>query len=111
MRAFGISSCVILTILLAVAPLTGDMSMMNVLIKVFIAAIFALGFNLLWGQAGLLSFGHAAYFGVGTFAGIYLMDAIDRGLPFPTPLVPLAGAAAGFLFSDERLEQTVSEMV
>jgi len=98
MRAFGISSCIILTILLAAAPLTGDMSMLNVLIKVFIAAIFALGFNLLWGQAGLLSFGHAAHFGVGTFAAIYLMDAIDRGLPFPTPLVPLAGVAAGFLF-------------
>jgi branched-chain amino acid transport system permease protein len=94
---------IFITLLIAAAaaaalPLLNDMSLLNVLIKVFIAAIFALGFNLLWGQGGLLSFGHAAYFGLGTFATIFTMDAIDRGLPFPTPFVPLAGALAGFVF-------------
>jgi len=33
-----------------------------------IAAIAALGFNLLLGYTGLLSFGHSAYFGVGAYA-------------------------------------------
>ncbi|MCO6384878.1 branched-chain amino acid ABC transporter permease [Oceanicola sp. 502str15] len=62
-----------------------------------IASLYALAFNLLAGQAGLLSFGHAAYFGVGSFAALHLMLATEDGLAFPTPLLPLAGAAAGLL--------------
>jgi branched-chain amino acid transport system permease protein len=79
-------------------PIFGDLGTMNLVIKIMIAAIFALGFNLLWGQAGLPSFGHAAYYGIGTFATIYMMNAIDRGGWFPTPLLPLVGAGAGFAF-------------
>ena len=41
-----------------------------------IAALFACAFNLLAGQGGMLSFGHAAYFGVGTFATIHAMNAL-----------------------------------
>ena len=37
------------------------------LTKVLIFAIFALSLNLLWGYAGLISLGHAAYFGVGGY--------------------------------------------
>jgi branched-chain amino acid transport system permease protein len=98
MRRFSILASVLVFAALALLPLTSDLGLMNVMIKVFIASIFALGFNLLWGQAGLLSFGHAAYFGLGTFGSIYLMNAIDHGARFPTPLVPLAGAAIGFAF-------------
>lgn len=79
-------------------PSVGGLGTLNLANKVMIAAIFALGFNVLWGQAGLPSFGHTAYFGVGTFATIYMMNAIDAGSRFPTPLLPLVGAAAGFLF-------------
>ena len=63
-----------------------------------IAAVFALSYNLLLGQTGLLSFGHAVYFGLGGYAAIHLMRAINGGLPIPMPLVPLAGAAAGLFF-------------
>ena len=63
-----------------------------------IAAVFALSFNMLLGQTGLLSFGHAVYFGLGGYAAIHFMRAINHGLPIPMPFVPLAGAAAG-LFS------------
>ncbi|MEP7068808.1 MAG: branched-chain amino acid ABC transporter permease [Usitatibacter sp.] len=60
-----------------------------------IAAIFAISFNLLLGQTGLLSFGHAVYFGLGGYAAIHLLRAVNSGLPIPVPFVPLAGAAAG----------------
>ena len=67
-----------------------------------IAAVFALSFNVLFGQTGLLSFGHAVYFGLGGYAAIHVMRAINQGLPMPMALVPLAGAAAacsvGMLF-------------
>jgi branched-chain amino acid transport system permease protein len=38
-----------------------------------IFAIAALGFNLLLGYTGLLSFGHSAYFGVGAYAAAFLV--------------------------------------
>jgi branched-chain amino acid transport system permease protein len=69
----------------------------SLLTQMGIAAVFALSFNLLFGQTGLLSFGHAVYFGLGGYAAIGLMRAINHGLPLPMLLVPLAGAAGGLL--------------
>src|SRR5690349_24306005 len=68
----------------------------SLLTQMGIAAVFALSFNLLFGQTGLLSFGHAVYFGLGGYAAIGLMRAINHGLPLPMLAVPLAGAAGGF---------------
>jgi len=70
----------------------------SMLSQMGIAAVFALSFNVLLGQTGLLSFGHAVYFGLGGYAAIHFMRAINHGLPIPMPLVPLAGAAAGLAF-------------
>ncbi|WP_134682351.1 branched-chain amino acid ABC transporter permease [Paracoccus ravus] len=89
-----ILGAVFLVLLIAVPPLL-DLAWQNALVNILIASLFALAFNLLIGQAGLLSFGHAAYFGIGAFAALHLMIAVENGLPFPTPLLPLAGAAAG----------------
>src|SRR5262249_49183893 len=58
-----------------------------------------LAFALAMGQAGMLSFGHAAYYGLGAFAAVHTMVAVEKMLFFfPTPLIPLAGGAVGFLF-------------
>lgn len=84
----------ILALLIAIPPFL-PLGLQNALVNVLIASLFALAFNLLVGQAGLLSFGHAAYFGIGTLATLHLMRAVEGGLDFPTPLLPLAGAAAG----------------
>ena len=86
----------LLVLLIVIPPFMG-IAWQNALVNVLIASLFALAFNLLIGQAGLLSFGHAAYFGLGAFAALHLMIAIDDGFPFPTPLVPLAGAAIGLI--------------
>lgn len=54
-------------------------------------ALFASAFNLLFGYGGLLSFGHAAFFGAGAYVAAYLMLAVS-----PSPLAALAlGALAG----------------
>ena len=86
----------LLVLLIAVPPFLG-LGWQNALINVLISSLFALAFNLLNGQAGLLSFGHAAYFGVGAFAALHLMIAVEDGLFFPTPLLPLAGGLAGLV--------------
>jgi len=63
-----------------------------------IAALFAGAFNLLAGQAGLLSFGHAAYFGIGAIATLQAMSLAEAHIAnIPTPLLPIAGLVCGLL--------------
>ena len=83
---------------LLVLPLLLTPNLVNAVIKMMIAGLFALSFSLAMGQAGMLSFGHSAYYGLGAFATLHLMKAGERSLvAWPTPLLPLAGAAAGLL--------------
>jgi branched-chain amino acid transport system permease protein len=80
-------------------PMFLSPNMLAATITMMIAALFALAFALAMGQAGMLSFGHAAYYGLGAFAAIHIMVAVEKMLFFfPTPLIPLAGGAVGFLF-------------
>ena len=96
-RAAWLIAALALVVLPQIPGLDGNFGR-SLLSQMGIAAVFALSYNLLLGQTGLLSFGHAVYFGLGAYASIHLMRAIDGGLPFPMPLVPLAGAAAGLFF-------------
>ncbi len=74
-------------------------NLVNAVIKMMIAALFALSFALAMGQAGMLSFGHSAYLGLGAFAALHTMQAVEQRLfEMPTPLIPLAGAAVGLFF-------------
>ena len=91
------AAALVLIVLPHVPGLDGNFGR-SLLSQMGIAAVFALSYNLLLGQTGLLSFGHAVYFGLGAYASIHLMRAIDGGVPIPMPLVPLAGAAAGLFF-------------
>jgi branched-chain amino acid transport system permease protein len=59
---------------------------------VVIWALFATSLNLLVGYTGLVSFGHAAYFGIGAYTTGLLMKKI--GLPFLLAF-PAAGLLAG----------------
>jgi branched-chain amino acid transport system permease protein len=83
--------------LLVVLPPFLGLGWQNALTNMLIASLFAVSFNLLMGQGGMLSFGHAAYFGLGAFATLHLMTAVENGLGFPTALLPLAGALTGLL--------------
>jgi branched-chain amino acid transport system permease protein len=71
---------------------------LNYVIKMMVAGLFALAFNVLWSHARLLSFGHAAYYAIGAFAVIHALSLSERGvLSIPTPLVPVMGLIAGAL--------------
>lgn len=83
--------------LLVALPYLVSESMTNAAIQMLIAALFATAFSLLCGQAGMLSFGHAAYFGLGSFAAVHAMNAFNGEGLLPTPLLPLAGAGVGLL--------------
>jgi len=70
-----------------------------VLNQMCIMVIFSLSYNMLLGQGGMLSFGHAVYFGLGGYFAMHLIKmAGGAGFFMPLPLVPLAGGLAGLFF-------------
>jgi branched-chain amino acid transport system permease protein len=65
-----------------------------------IAIIVCLSYNILLGQGGMLSFGHAVYSGLGAFFAIHVLNLAAAGtLHWPVSLVPLAGGLAGLFFA------------
>ncbi len=60
--------------------------------------IFALSYNMLLGQTGMLSFGHAVYSGLGSYVAIHALNAVVGGLPYPVWALPLVGGIAGAFF-------------
>jgi branched-chain amino acid transport system permease protein len=86
--------------LLVVAPLALHKGYwLSLLCQIGINTVFALSFNMLLGQTGLLSFGHAVYFGLGAFVSMHALRAVNASsLHFPITLMPLVGGAAGLLF-------------
>jgi branched-chain amino acid transport system permease protein len=64
-----------------------------------IMIVFTLSYNMLLGQTGMLSFGHAVYYGLGAFFAVHAMNAVIRtGLPVPVIAIPIVGGLAGLVF-------------
>lgn len=61
--------------------------------------IFALSYNMLLGQSGMLSFGHAVYSGLGAYGVVHALNFMGQGsLVFPVALLPLVGGLTGLAF-------------
>ena len=70
----------------------------TLLSEMALMSIFALSYNMLMGQAGLLSFGHAVLFGVGAYFVAHTLNFIRAsGLPIPVELMPLVGGIGGLV--------------
>ena len=63
--------------------------------RFMIFGIFAIGFNILFGLTGYLSFGHAAFLGVGSYAGVWMMKLLTVNV---VPAIIMSVIVAG-LFS------------
>jgi branched-chain amino acid transport system permease protein len=88
-------------VVLLVAPLLFPSSHgRSMLSQVGIAIVACLSYNILLGQGGMLSFGHAVYTGLGTFVAVHALLGIGNGtLPIPVSLIPLVGGVAGMFFA------------
>ena len=88
-------------LVLIVAPLlfTSNLSI-TMLAQMGIAIIACLSYNILLGQGGMLSFGHAVYSGLGSYAAIHVLNAVSAGRwHIPVSLIPLVGGLAGVFFA------------
>src|SRR6476646_1968834 len=78
----------------------GSGSSLTTFCLIGISIIFSLSYNILLGQTGMLSFGHAVYYGLGGFLVIHAINIIAANkMPIPLPLVPLIGGLTGLLFA------------
>lgn len=77
---------------LYVIPLQGDMTTMINGTVYASYAILALSLALVWGYAGILSFGQASFFGIGGYA--YSIAALNLELTWPAVLIAVVAAAA-----------------
>ncbi|RJQ47034.1 MAG: branched-chain amino acid ABC transporter permease [Nitrospiraceae bacterium] len=92
----------IILAILAVLPVIGlSTYMMHILILVIMWSVIGMSWNLLGGYCGQVSFGHAAYFGVGAYTAGVLYSKFDLspwwGLPLCVVVVALFSLVLGFI--------------
>src|SRR3954469_13664320 len=88
-------------LLLAVAPMIFTSSLSHTMLsQMGVAIIVCLSYNMLLGQGGMLSFGHAVYSGLGAFIAIHALNLVGKGhWPIPVSLIPIIGGIAGSFFA------------
>ncbi|WP_064573491.1 branched-chain amino acid ABC transporter permease [Cupriavidus gilardii] len=87
-------------LLMLVLPLifTGGFAI-TLMSQMGIMIVFALSYNMLLGQTGMLSFGHAVYSGLGAFIAVHVLNMAGAGTVWmPVSLLPLVGGLAGAFF-------------
>jgi branched-chain amino acid transport system permease protein len=71
-----------------------------ILSQIGIGIIACLSYNMLLGQGGMLSFGHAVYTGLGSYMAIHALNMASGGkLAIPVSLIPIVGGLAGLFFA------------
>src|SRR6266478_10012297 len=82
---------------LAAFPALADKFYLQLVSKIMIMAIFAMSLNLLVGCTGLVSLGHAAFFGVGAYTLMLLSPQYEAASLWLSLPVAIAVAALGAL--------------
>ena len=94
----SISSWIIIAGIAALLPLVFDSYFaLTLLSKMGVLIMFAVAYNMLLGQGGMLSFGHAIYFGFAGYVSVHVLNGIgEETLPYiPIVLFPIIGAIIG----------------
>ena len=87
-------------VLMALPQILSSGSALSTFSLIGISIIFSLSYNILLGQTGMLSFGHAVYYGLGGFLAIHAINIVGaHKWPVPLPLMPLIGGIAGLVFA------------
>mgnify|MGYP003638486907 FL=1 len=87
---------VIAAVVLAFLPMVfTNNSTLTIMNQMSITIVFALAYNMLLGQGGMLSFGHAVYAGVGGFAAMHIMNMTDFFATIPLVVLPVFAGLFG----------------
>jgi len=87
---------IISVVFLAILPQIFDNnSTLTIMNQMSITIVFALAYNMLLGQGGMLSFGHAVYAGVGGFAAMHIMNMSDFFASIPLVVLPVFAGLFG----------------
>ena len=87
-----------LVVLLGLPYLFDSVLAITIFNQMAIAIVFALSYNMLLGQGGMLSFGHAVYFGLGGFMAVHALIMIEfETVYFSITLIPLVGGLIGLV--------------
>jgi branched-chain amino acid transport system permease protein len=86
-------------LILIIAPLIFTSSLSQTMLsQMGIAIIVCLSYNMLLGQGGMLSFGHAVYSGMGSFLAIHALNLATEGkVNIPVSLIPIIGGLSGLI--------------
>jgi branched-chain amino acid transport system permease protein len=95
-------AAVLVLVVLALLPFYIGLYQVQLLTYGLIAAITALGFNLLLGYTGLLSFGHSAFFGIGAYSVAFLLrdagiHSMELYILIGVPIAALMSALFGYI--------------
>src|SRR6201987_4546367 len=92
-----VAAAIALLLLPKIFPSGGSLTTFSL---IGLSIIFSLSYNSLLGQPGMLSFGHAVYYGLGGFLVIHAINIIGANkLPIPLPVIPLIGGLTGMVFA------------
>src|SRR5829696_1750059 len=84
--------------IMAVLPVFGDAYVLKVGIEVLVFALFAFSLHFLIGVGGLVSFGHAAYFGLGAYGAALAVKWLAAPMEAALPLAPVLAVLGAALF-------------
>ncbi|MEQ8160284.1 MAG: branched-chain amino acid ABC transporter permease [Smithellaceae bacterium] len=93
-----ISMCIFLLLLFFATPFVVSSYMLYVINTIGIAAIAAIGLNILVGYTGQISLGHGAFFGVGAYAAAVLATRFGVGFYLAIPAAGVLTALVGMIF-------------
>src|SRR5215213_4218833 len=93
-KAIALATLAVLMLL----PLFGDAYALKVATEVMIFGLFAFSLHFLIGTGGLVSFGHAAYFGLGAYGAALALRHLGAPMELALPLAPIAAAVGAALF-------------
>ncbi|WP_371747271.1 ABC transporter permease [Acuticoccus sp. I52.16.1] len=94
----GIALCAAAVVAAALLPLVDDGFLLVLAIDLLVAMLFAASLHFLMGVGGMVSFGHAAYFGLGAYAAALAVRVLDLPMLAAMAFGPLAAALGAMVF-------------
>jgi branched-chain amino acid transport system permease protein len=88
----------VLAALLAALPLIADDFTLVLAIEILIAALFAYSLHFIMGPGGMVSFGHAAYFGLGAYGAALLVQHLSMPMEVAFLFAPLLAGLGALVF-------------